>query len=229
MKKILLLGDSIRMGYDRYVKERMEPLARVFYPEENCRFAAYMLRNIHNWASQLHTGHDLDAVHWAVGHWDTVRIYGDECLTTPEQYRDTLRRIAERIRFLFPQAKQVFALAPPVLEEGYIEEFEMRYNADVRRYNDIARETLEPMGVIINDLYAPLADKPDSYHSDQSHYYTAEATVLLGDQVSGLLCDLLDLDKTRLLSPDPQSFVITCYKNDSELYRKEGNYYEPIE
>ena len=35
MKKIVLFGDSIRMGYDKYVREALEGTAEVYYPEEN--------------------------------------------------------------------------------------------------------------------------------------------------------------------------------------------------
>ena len=44
MKKVLLLGDSIRMGYDDYVKELLEGECEVIYdPDDNGRFAAYTL------------------------------------------------------------------------------------------------------------------------------------------------------------------------------------------
>ena len=43
MKKIVLIGDSIRMGYDKYVKDALSGVAEVYYPEENCKFAEYVL------------------------------------------------------------------------------------------------------------------------------------------------------------------------------------------
>lgn len=43
MKKVFLLGDSIRKGYDKYVERAFEGKASVYYPEDNCRFAAYTL------------------------------------------------------------------------------------------------------------------------------------------------------------------------------------------
>jgi len=49
MKKIVLIGDSIRMGYDKYVKESLDGIAEVYYPEENCKFAEYVLRFIGEW------------------------------------------------------------------------------------------------------------------------------------------------------------------------------------
>ncbi len=39
MKKVLLIGDSIRMGYDKYVKDALNEVAEVYYPTENCRFS----------------------------------------------------------------------------------------------------------------------------------------------------------------------------------------------
>ena len=41
MKRVLLLGDSIRMGYDEYVKELLEGEFEVVYDDaDNGRFAA---------------------------------------------------------------------------------------------------------------------------------------------------------------------------------------------
>ena len=47
MKNLLLIGDSIRMGYDKSIKKTLEGKANVYFPAENCRFAAYLLRYIH--------------------------------------------------------------------------------------------------------------------------------------------------------------------------------------
>ena len=49
MKKILLIGDSIRMGYDKYVKEALDGVAEVYYPKENCKMAVYVLRFLQEW------------------------------------------------------------------------------------------------------------------------------------------------------------------------------------
>ena len=49
MKNVLLIGDSIRMGYDKSVKNSLKSKANVYFPEENCRFASYVLRYIHEY------------------------------------------------------------------------------------------------------------------------------------------------------------------------------------
>ncbi len=47
MKKVVLIGDSVRLGYDKYVKDALKGSAEVLYPQENCRFAEYVLRYAH--------------------------------------------------------------------------------------------------------------------------------------------------------------------------------------
>ena len=89
MKKILLIGDSIRMGYDHYVKERMANVAEVYFPNVNCTHTTTILRNLHSWTDALKL-YEADAVHFNAGLWDTVRIYGDDTLLQPETYAEVL-------------------------------------------------------------------------------------------------------------------------------------------
>ena len=84
MKKIVLLGDSIRMGYDKYVKEALADVAEVYYPEENCRFAEYTLRYAHEWAGSIPRD-DVDVVHWNNGLWDAID-YGDGWFSDRDEY-----------------------------------------------------------------------------------------------------------------------------------------------
>ena len=46
MKKILLIGDSICQGYQNFVKIAFKDTAEVYFPQENCRFATYLLQNL---------------------------------------------------------------------------------------------------------------------------------------------------------------------------------------
>jgi hypothetical protein len=39
MKKLVLIGESIRMGYAQYVTEELGEEAIVWWPEDNCRHA----------------------------------------------------------------------------------------------------------------------------------------------------------------------------------------------
>ena len=74
VKKILLIGDSIRMGYCRFVRELMQGEAEVFYPEDNCRFAQYTLRGLQDWQAQLGLWNGVDLIHWNNGLWDVGHL-----------------------------------------------------------------------------------------------------------------------------------------------------------
>lgn len=43
MKKILLIGDSIQQLYLPHVIQKLDGIAEVWGPEDNCRFAKYTL------------------------------------------------------------------------------------------------------------------------------------------------------------------------------------------
>ena len=225
MKKILLIGDSIRMGYDHYVKERMANVAEVYFPNTNCGNSTMVLRSLHTWADDLKL-YDVDAVHFNTGLWDTIRIYGDGTMLHPENYADNLERIIRRIQFLFPKAKIIFATSTPVQEENYIEDFETRHNCDIEAFNRIACEALPKHGVVINDLYELMRDVPDEYYSDQTHFYTAAATERLGYQVAHILCQTLNLDESRLVQPDATKYHCPGrFTPDKEAYVKRGDIY----
>ena len=181
MKKILLIGDSIRQGYDKYVKMAFEGEAEVFFPDENCRFSVYILRDIVTWKSRFRLDENLDCIHWNAGLWDDLIWYDGKPLVGIEQYAEYIERICVEIKRLFPKAKMIFATSTPVIEQGYTTT--ARYNADTERYNAVAVDIVRAHGGDINDLYALMKDKPTSYHSDPTHYYTKEGTEALTDQV----------------------------------------------
>ena len=192
MKKILLIGDSIRMGYDKYVKEALENTAQVFYPEENCKFAEYVLRYAHEWKNQLGLTDDVDLVHWNAGLWDALELFGDEPLTSLSYYEEAISRIDKRLRMLFPNAKFVFATSTNV-NEGMSSPNFTRHNSNIEIYNTTALRALKNTDTVINDLYTLTASLPDSYRSDWVHFYTPEGTETIGNRVLSVISDLLDI------------------------------------
>ena len=113
MKKILLLGDSIRQGYDKYVKMAFEGVAEVYYPSENCRFTSYMLRYLSAWKDELQCGNDIDLVHWNAGLWDDL-VLPDGLHHIPlDTYQENVERICKMLQSLFPKAKSFLQRQPP--------------------------------------------------------------------------------------------------------------------
>ena len=186
MKNLFLIGDSIRFGaenspgYGRYVKQRLEGIANVYAPNENCRFAQYTQRYLHEWASAL-PREEIDVVHWNNGLWDVLRLFGDGPFTEIGYYGETLKRIHQRIRLLFPKARIVFALSTSVVEEWGSKDF-FRRNDEIEQYNQRAIEVLTPLGVEINDLYSITKGFDPSLRSDWVHY-GEEGSQILADAV----------------------------------------------
>ena len=59
MKNLLLIGDSIRMGYDKSVKLSLEGKANVIFPTDNCRFASFVQRYLHEYCGSI-KGEDIE-------------------------------------------------------------------------------------------------------------------------------------------------------------------------
>ncbi|MBR2370505.1 MAG: hypothetical protein IKA82_00645 [Clostridia bacterium] len=214
MKKIILIGDSIRMGYDKYVKEALKDVAEVYYPSENCRFAQNVLRFAHEWKKKGQWPDDVDLVHWNAGLWDCLELFDDGPLSTIEHYVHTIPRIQRRLRMLFPTAKIVFATSTAVVERLARPTFK-RSNAVIARYNEAALKALEGMDVIINDLWSITANCPDEYHSDAVHFRTNAGTELLGGKVISVICRELDIDAAQV---DIQNFTPEKYSESNIGY-----------
>ena len=152
--------------------------ANVFAPDENCRFAEYTLRYLHQWAEQV-PREDIDIVHWNNGLWDALRLFGDEPLTPIDVYGQMLKRVYKRIQLMFPNAKVIFALSTSVIEEWADPDF-IRYNHEIEAYNRKAIEVMHELGVEVNDLYSVSNEFDASLHCDWVHF---------GEKGSELLAD----------------------------------------
>lgn len=207
MKKALLLGDSIRMGYCKYVKMAFEGSAEIVYPEDCCRFSAYTLRYLGTWKVETGCDKDLNVVHWNAGLWDVLRLLDGEVQTSRDEYRSNIDRICKILRMQYPNAKLIFATSTAVQEHLYTGY--KRYNKDIREYNQIATDVVLSNGGQINDLYSITEGIPGHYYSDPTHFNTMNGTQLVADQVISVLQEALDAPAKKL---DYQSLFQTQKK-----------------
>lgn len=190
MKKIVLLGDSIRMGYDKYVKEALEDVAEVYYPKENCQFTLRLMRYIKGWKKDW--PEDIDLVHWNAGLWDILELDDEGPLTPIEFYEYNIGRIDRYLRKQFPGAKMVFATSTGVDEAGN-GPGHTRRNATIEAYNAAALRALADTDTVINDLNALSQNATPEWRSDRTHYSTPKGLEMLGGQVIETLCRELDI------------------------------------
>ena len=193
MKNLLLIGDSIRLGYDKSVKKSLEGKANVFFPKENCRFASYVLRYFHEYLKEAQ-GEKIDVIHWNAGLWDCLRLFEEEPHTPVDVYAYYIERICVRIKKLCPDAKVIFATSTSVLSEKMSKDFK-RYNEEIEEYNKAAVEVVSKYGFEINDLYSVSVSLPESAHSDAVHYYTNMGTEAFTNKVLSFVLAPLGIDE----------------------------------
>lgn len=195
VKNILLIGDSIRMGYDKYVAMALEGQAQVYFPKENCRFTQYVLRHLQDWLKDSGFGPNTDLVHWNVGLWDVLELSDDGPITPVEWYEQYIHRICRRIRKLCPKAKVVFATSTPIHTLWYEEKRNVffRSNDNIRLFNEAAIRAVKEHGFGVNDLYSLLENVPENYFSDRTHYYTEPATKCITNRVLDVIEDQLGI------------------------------------
>ena len=200
MKNLLLIGDSIRMGYDKSVKKTLEGKANVIFPGENCRFASYLLRNFHEYLKEV-KGEEIDVVHWNAGLWDCLRLFEEEPHTPIEVYAYYIDRLCVRIKKICPNAKVIFATSTAVLSEKMDKNFK-RYNEEIEKYNEAAVEVVKKHGFEINDLYALSATLPEEAHSDAVHYYTTMGTESFTNKVLSYVLPALGIEEELIYKED---------------------------
>ena len=193
MKNLFLVGDSIRMGYDKSVKKTLEGKVNVIYPDENCRFASYVLREFHEYLKDV-KGEDIDVVHWNAGLWDCLRLFGEDPHTPIDVYAYYIDRLCVRIKKICPNAKIIFATSTRVISEKMSKDFK-RYNEEIEKYNEAAVNVVKKHGFKINDLYAVSASLPEEAHSDPVHYYTPMGTEAFTNQVLSCVLPELGIDE----------------------------------
>lgn len=191
MKNLLIVGDSIRMGYDKSVKKTLEGRVNVIYPAENCRFACYLLRSFHDYFDGI-SGEDIDVVHWNAGLWDCLRLFEEDPHTPIDVYAYYIDRICKRIVKLCPNAKVIFATSTSVLSEKMDKNFK-RYNEDIEEYNRVAVEIVKKYGFEVNDLYSVSLTLDENAHSDPVHYYTTTGTEVFTNKVLSYLLPALGI------------------------------------
>ena len=177
MKKVVLLGDSIRLiGYGPRVPEMLGEDYTVFQSEDNCRFVKYTLRCLFDWRDDIK---DADIIHWNNGLWDTsTGLFDDggKPFTGEEEYVENMLRVAKELLKITPNV--IFATTTPVHPD-----YPYNSNAVIERYNAAIVPKLKEMGFKINDLHSIVAaDITNNICEDQIHLSEAGAK-LCAEQV----------------------------------------------
>lgn len=178
MKKVLLLGDSIRMGYEPFVREQLQGLAEVVAPAENGRFAQYTLWGVNLWLKELGTP---DIIHWNNGLWDLHHESPMvEALTSLHGYTATVKRIINELQRT--GAAIIFAATTPVAADAV-----GRSNAEIDLYNEAATAIMQANGIEVNDLNQFVKQDPFHYICDDKLHLTEQGSIKCAGQVTAAI------------------------------------------
>lgn len=187
---ILIIGDSISIGYTPFVVEALAEKATVIHNEGNAQHTGTGLKKIEEWLGDT----EWDIVQFNWGLWDLA--YRHEDAKTVGN-RD---KINGKITFTVDEyAKNLDALVTILKENtdaklifvttSYVPKGELgRYVEDAKKYNAAAIEMMEKHAILVNDIYAKSKEihslhgtAPDNVH------YTKEGSKELAKHIIALL------------------------------------------
>ncbi len=182
MKKVILIGDSIRMGYQETVRQALAGLAEVIYPAENGETSRNVLAHLDEWVLRQAP----DVVHLNCGLHDLKREFDSGSVAVPvDEYQANVRRILEEIKGR-TGAAVIWATTTPVNQARHraAKTFD-RFEPDVDRYNTAAGQAAAGLAVPVNDLAAlVLATGRDRLLDEDGVHFTEEGYTLLGRAVA---------------------------------------------
>ncbi len=185
LKRIILVGDSIRMRYEGIVHSELEGVAEVWGPAENGEDSEKVLRHLDKWI----LSRNPDVVHINCGLHDLRRPVGSDRPSVPiENYRENVRTILERIQ-QNTLGLIVWATTTPVNELWHKQRkgFE-RWEGDVLLYNRVSVEVARSLQVEIDDLYSVVTEAGrDLYLNEDGVHFTPAGSHLLGKAVARCL------------------------------------------
>ena len=192
MKNVILLGDSIRMGYEAAVKKSLQGIINVCSPKDGNLYASHLFRFVHE-HKNLVSG-EVDVLHWNAGLWDVMRNLEEDPQTPIEIYKYYIERTCKRIVKAYPNTKVIFATTTSVQTEKMHKDC-IRFNEDIETYNAAAVEIVKKYGFDINDLYEVSKMLPEEAHSDPTHYGTSLGTEAFAKAVIKHITIALDIDQ----------------------------------
>jgi lysophospholipase L1-like esterase len=189
VKQVILIGDSIRMGYQPIVQHALAGQADVWAPQENGGTSANVLAHLDEWV----LSRNPDIVHLNCGLHDLKTEFDAGTTTVPlNKYRANLEAIFTRIKER-TTTKLIWASTTPVNERWHHanKTFD-RFEADVRAYNAAAIQIAGRLDVQIDDLYAVVKDAGrDDYLAQDGVHFSPEGYLLLGTAVADYIRALL--------------------------------------
>ncbi|QDS96381.1 GDSL-like Lipase/Acylhydrolase [Roseimaritima multifibrata] len=185
LPRVLLIGDSISIGYTVAVRANMKGEANVIRPLMNCGPTTRGIDNLEAWLGEG----KWDVIHFNFGLHDLKHVGKDgkslvaveasnsRRQVTPEDYRANLQKLVDRLKQT--GAELIWCSTTPVPEGA-----RGRNVGDSVEYNAIAAEVMEANQVAIDDLYTFAKEHKRKIQKPADVHYTAAGSAILGAEVA---------------------------------------------
>lgn len=175
LPRVLLIGDSISMGYTIPVRNLLKGVANVHRIPENAAFTGHGVKQLDAWVRDG----NWDVIHFNFGLHDVKRMEDGKQQVSLADYEKNLRAIVARLRKA--GARLIFATTTPV-PEGKVSP--PRVPADVAAYNAAALRVMKDHGVAVTDLYSFALPRTSAIQLPVNVHYTEKGYEELAGEVA---------------------------------------------
>jgi len=185
--KVVLVGDSIRMGYESYVRTVLADTATVWAPEDNGGNSANVLAHFDEWV----IAQQPDVLHLNCGLHDLKREAGAAGPAIAlDQYARNLRALFGRLADA--HITTLWATSTPVNEVWHARGALRRLEEDVIAYNRTSLAVAAEFGLPVNDLYCLVASRGrDLLLAQDGRHFVPAGYALLGEAVAAAIRQIL--------------------------------------
>jgi acyl-CoA thioesterase-1 len=182
LPRVLLIGDSISIGYTEAVRAELQGKANVHRIPENGA-STLSVTKLDQWLGSDH----WDVIHFNFGLHDLKIMEKREHQVPLSQYKGNLKRIVERLKQ--SGARLIWASTTPV--PGATTN-PPRRGPDVPIYNAAASKIMRKAGIPIDDLYSLVEPRLTELQIPANVHYTEKGYKVLGQHVSESILQALE-------------------------------------
>lgn len=180
LPRVLIIGDSISIGYTLSVREKLKGRANLIRPYQNCIGTVLGLKRIDEWLGRKR----WDLIHFNWGLHDLKYLKDDrldlsgERDTVIDDYENNLRELVAKLQQ--KADKLIWATTTPVPEGAA-----GRVKGDEIEYNRVAEGIMRENNIPINDLYSAVLPDLDKYQIPADVHFNEKGY----DYLAGVVAD----------------------------------------
>jgi lysophospholipase L1-like esterase len=190
MPQVLIIGDSISIGYFNPVKQLLKGRAIVHHNPGNAQHTANGLKRLQEWLGEtqwdvIHFNHGLHDLKYVDEQGKNTSVDKGRQQIPIDQYEKNLEELVRELKKT--GAKLIFANTTPVPEGTGI-----RVKGDAKRYNLVAERIMKKHGILINDLYSFALPRLEEIQRKQNVHFNERGSNLLAEQVANIILKAIE-------------------------------------